>query len=127
MQWHTIYTRNKNAGNQKNGRPPPGPVPWPWPKSISSKSEYVFKYIFKFSISWIFTILEATCPQRALATTASLLVNRVTWLLSSHLPKSSKSQIEPHQFIHYIQYIYWLQSFQGLQNHRLNDFNISMA
>ena len=48
LQWHTTNARNKNASNQKNGRPPPGPVPWPRPKSISSKSEYMFKYIFKY-------------------------------------------------------------------------------
>ena len=59
-------------------------------------------------LSWIFTILEATCPQRALATTASLLVNRVTWLLSSDLLKSSKSQIKPHQYIQYIRYIQYI-------------------
>ena len=53
---------------------------------------------------WIFTILEATCPQRAAATTASLLVNSVTWLLNSDLLKSSKSQIEAHQYIQYVQY-----------------------
>ena len=38
----------------------------------------IFSNIFPL-FSWIFTILEATCPRRALATTTSLLVNEVTW------------------------------------------------
>ena len=63
------------GGPRQDQYPGPGLKVYHQNQNICSN---IFSNIFPL-LSWIFTILEATCPQRAAATTASLLVNRVTW------------------------------------------------
>ena len=108
------------GGPRQDQYPGPGLKVYHQNQNICSN---IFSNIFPLFL-WIFTILEATCPRRAAATTASLLVNRVTWPIEFR-PSKVFEITKRTTSINPIYSIY--PGFLGLRNYKSNHFNIYMA